>query len=191
MRVGLTGNIGSGKSTVCEVFKILGIPVFSADREAKGYYDTADGKKAVVEKFGRNILDGNTINFKKIASVVFNDKDNLEWLNNRIHPFVRKRFELWEARQSDAPCVIYEAAILFETGRYKEMDIMITISAPEKLRHQRIMKRDGISIEHARERESNQWKQEKKEELSDFVIHNDEKQLVVPQVIQIYNQIIR
>ena len=191
MRVGLTGNIGSGKSTVCKVFNALGIPAFHADDEARKYYSTEKGIEAVIEKFGKGVLEEGSINFKKIAAIVFHDKEKLEWLNNQIHPFVRQKFEDWETKHPDATYLIYEAAILYETGRYNDMDLMITVSAPEDLRHQRIIERDKVSLEDARAREKNQWEQSKKEELADFIIFNDEKQLVVPQVIRIHNRILQ
>lgn len=190
MTVGVTGNIGSGKSTVCKVFQVLGIPSFHADDEAKEFYRLESGKRIIKEKLGREVFYGNEVNLRKVASVVFNDKELLEWLNGQIHPFVRARFVEWKKRHEKAPYVIYEAAILFETGRYRELDLMITVSAPRDLRFNRIMKRDNINREQAEAREKNQWPQEDKEKLSDFVINNDENQLVVPQVVEIHRQVI-
>ena len=190
MTVGVTGNIGSGKSTVCKVFQVLGIPSFHADDEAKEFYRLESGKRIIKEKLGREVFDGNEVNLRKVASVVFNDKELLEWLNGQIHPFVRARFVEWKKSHEKAPYVIYEAAILFETGRYRELDLMITVSAPRDLRFNRIMKRDNINREQAEAREKNQWPQEDKEKLSDFVINNDENQLVVPQVVETHRQII-
>jgi dephospho-CoA kinase len=190
MTIGVTGNIGSGKSTVCKVFQVLGIPSFHADDEAKEFYRLESGRKAVRDKLGPEVFDGDVVNLKKVASVVFNDKKLLEWLNGQIHPFVRNRFEEWKRGFKKAPYVIYEAAILFETGRYRDLDMMITVTAPRELRYERVVQRDAISIEEAGNREKNQWPQEDKEKLSDFVIINDEKHLVVPQVVEIHRQII-
>ncbi len=190
MTVGVTGNIGSGKSTVCKVFQVLGIPSFHADEEAKEFYRLESGKRIIKDKLGREVFDGNEVNLKKVASVVFNDKDLLEWLNGQIHPFVRARFGEWKKSYEKAPYVIYEAAILFETGRYRILDLMITVSAPRNIRIKRIMQRDNIDREQAATREKHQWPQEEKEKLSDFVINNNDNQLVVPQVIEIHKQII-
>lgn len=190
MTVGITGNIGSGKTTVCKVFSALGVPVFQADEEAKKFYSEPGAQQLIREKFGEEVFDGETINYKKIASRVFKDKSLLDWLNRQIHPYVRKRFTEWKEEQPEAPYVIYEAAILFETGRYKEVDKVITVTAPKGLRLKRIMDRDGISEEDARARERNQWDQDRKVDLSDFVIVNDGNVMVLPQVLEIHGQLI-
>ncbi len=190
IKVGLTGNIGSGKSTVSRVFETLGVPVFHADSEAKKFLDQEDVQDSLIKEFGSEIFEDRVINRKKLARLVFNDKQALEFLNSLIHPLVRKDFETWTIVNSEAPYIIQEAAILFESGFYKMFDKVITVGSLQELAVARVMARDGVSEKDVLLRMNNQWSSEKKEELSDFVVYNDGSKLIIPQVLEIHRRLI-
>jgi dephospho-CoA kinase len=189
-RVGLTGNIGSGKSLVAEVFRTFGVPVFDADVEAKAILFTPEVSEKVIRIFGDKILTGKTIDRKKLAGIVFSDSKSLQQLNDIIHPAVRDKFESWSDSVSEKPCLIYEAAILFESGHYKNLFAIITVYADTEIRIRRVMRRDGISREFVMERMKNQWPDERKNALADYVIVNDGKELLIPQVEKIHSKLI-
>jgi dephospho-CoA kinase len=183
LKIGVTGGIGSGKSTVCSIFKCLGVPVFHADEIGRNILiEDRDAKQKVMQLF-------DSLDRKKIAAIVFNDKEKLVQLNAIIHPKVRQAFIEWTDKQK-APFIIEEAAILFESGVYKMLDCIIVVTAPEELRIQRVISRDGVSEVTIRERMKNQWSEEEKIKLADFVIHNNEEGFVIPQVLDIYKQLI-
>lgn len=188
IKIGITGGIGSGKSTVCKVFKVLGIPVFNADEEARRLMQE---DKNLVEKikelFGEEAYLNNKLNRAKLAAMVFENKDLLQKLNALVHPAVGKEFIRWAAKQTDQPYVIKEAAILFESNAHRGLDYVITVSAPEKLRIERIMQRDGVSEEQVKQRMQNQWPERKKVQLADFVVVNDDKKMVLPQVMRLHD----
>jgi dephospho-CoA kinase len=188
IKVGLTGNIGSGKSLVARIFETLHIPVFYADIEAKKILDNPDVREEVVNLFGQDVIEGTRLLRPKIAEIVFSDKQALEKLNQIIHPAVRKQFTIW-ANHQISPYVIYEAAILHESGHYKNMDKIILVKADENLRIKRVVKRDQVSEEQVKSRMQNQWPESKKEEFSDFVIDNNEKDLLIPQVLSVHEEI--
>jgi dephospho-CoA kinase len=188
-KVGLTGNIGTGKSTVARIFETLGIPVFHADEVAKKLLTDESIKLAIQKKFGNTVFTNEIPDRKKLASLVFNDSEALTFLNSLIHPRVRKEFNLWFERQSNHPYVIEEAAILYETGIYKEFDKIITVVSPVDLAISRVMQRDGINREEVEKRMQNQWPQDKKVDLSSFVISNDENHLIIPQVLAIHHEL--
>jgi dephospho-CoA kinase len=191
IKVGLTGNIGSGKSTVCRIFETLGVPVFHADEVAKEMLKEERIQQQIRTKFGNEVFDGNILDRKKLASIVFVDKEALTFLNSLIHPEVRKKLKRWFDEKSDHHYVIEEAAILIEGGSYIEFDKIIMVTAPPELSIKRVMDRDGVKKEDIENRLLNQWSQQKKIELSHFVIHNDEKQLLIPQVLAIHHQLIK
>lgn len=171
--IGLTGGIGSGKTTVAKMFQDLGVPVYIADEEAKKLNDTS---KTIIK--GLKKLLGGTIysadgklNRKKMASMIFNDAELLAKVNNLIHPEVAKHFEKWTALQT-VPYVLKEAAILFESGSHKNCDKVILVTAPEEIRIKRVMNRDKVSREEVLSRMKNQWSEEEKRKLSDFIIEN-------------------
>ena len=188
IKIGITGGLGSGKSTVCKVFKVLGIPVFNADEEARRLMQE---DKNLVEKikelFGEEAYLNNKLNRAKLAAMVFENKDLLQKLNALVHPAVGKEFIRWAAKQTDQPYVIKEAAILFESNAHRGLDYVITVSAPEKLRIERIMQRDGVSEEQVKQRMQNQWPERKKVQLADFVVVNDDKKMVLPQVMRLHD----
>lgn len=188
LKIGLTGNIGSGKTTVAQVFELLGIPVFYADDEAKKVMVTdrllIEGIK---QTFGRQAyFDDGSLNRKYISGIVFNNKAELEKLNALVHPAVFRAFDSFDQLHKDASYVIREAAILFESGSYKMCDRAIMITAPLEVRIARVMERDGISRADVESREARQLSQEEKLKLANDVIINDGKQLVIPQVIALH-----
>lgn len=189
-KVGITGGIGSGKSTVCRVFSILGIPVFEADVVAKQLQSTDAGiRSQLIALFGPAVyLPDMSIDRKYLASIVFNDPSLLLQLNAIIHPAVRKVFFEWCDRQQ-SPYVLLEAAILYESGFYKMMDKVIVVSTDQDQRIQRVMKRDGTTREQVLQRIGNQWTDEQRNKLADFVIHNNDNELIIPQIVEIDKKI--
>lgn len=186
IKVGVTGGIGSGKSVVCKMFRILGIPVFDADSEAKRLMATNAGLIAAIRsEFGDEAYhaDG-TVNRGYLASQVFNDGHRLEKLNGLVHPVAIRAGEEWAQRQI-TPYSIKEAALLFESGSFKLNDYTILVTAPEARRIERVVQRDGVTPEQVRARMQQQWPDEKKERLADFTIVNDGKQALIPQVLEL------
>jgi len=190
IKVGLTGNIGSGKSTVARVFEILGIPVYHADTEAKKLLSDDGVQDMLLKEFGNEVFENGTVNRKKLANLVFNSKEALNFLNSLIHPLVRKDFENWTAVHWEFPYIIQEAAILFESGFYKMFDRVITVTSSREQAVSRVVARDGVSEKDVLNRMKNQWSSERKQKLADFVINNDESELVIPQVLNINRQLI-
>ncbi len=190
LKIGITGGIGSGKSTVCRVFSVMGIPVFEADKVARKLMDTDEEiHEKLVRLFGAAVyLPDQTVNRKYLAGIVFKDPSLLAQLNEIVHPVVRKTFFDWCERQK-SPYIIHEAAILFESGFYKMMDKTITVATNEDERIQRVMKRDGTTMELVKERIKNQWSDEERIKLADFVIGNNDDQLIIPQIIEIDKKI--
>ena len=186
IKIGITGGIGSGKSTVCRVFAALGIPVFEADHSAKELMNSdKEIHKRLVSIFGNAVyLPDHTIDRKYLAEIVFNDSSLLSELNAVVHPVVRQSFFDW-CEQQQSPYVIHEAAILFESGFYKLMDKTIAVIANEEERIQRVVKRDKTSMELVRQRIRNQWSDQQRMALADYVISNNEIDLITPQIIEI------
>lgn len=170
--IGLTGGIGSGKSTIAKHIEQLGIPVYIADLEAKKILETVVVIDKIIDAFGENILENNKIDRTKLSKLVFENPEKLKILNSIIHPEVALHFKNWVAENQNFPIVIKEAAILFESGSYKDCDKIILVTAPKEVRIQRVMKRDNLSREAIESRIANQWSEERKEKLSDFIIIN-------------------
>ena len=170
--IGLTGGIGSGKTTIANYFASLGVPVYIADEEAKKILYTPDAVAEVTAVFGKEVLTEGVPDRKKLAEVVFNNPEKLQQLNQIIHPKVGEHFYNWLTLHDDEPFVIKEAAILFESGSYKGCDKVILVTAPENIRVERVMQRDGVTEQEVRGRMANQWSDERKKELSDFIINN-------------------
>ncbi|HWZ34820.1 MAG TPA: dephospho-CoA kinase [Mucilaginibacter sp.] len=188
LKIGITGNIGSGKTTVSKMFEVLGIPVFYADIAAKNIMTDDPQLVAGIKKaFGNDayFADG-SLNRKYIANIVFNDDAELTKLNGLTHPAVFRAFDSWVAGIRNAPYVIKEAALLFETTSYKMCDYSLLVTAPLELRIERVMQRDNIAAAEVRVREAKQFTQEKKRELADYNIENDETQLLIPQVLALH-----
>ncbi|TBX66599.1 dephospho-CoA kinase [Flavobacterium silvisoli] len=170
--IGLTGGIGSGKTMIANYMKSLGIPVYIADDEAKNLMETREVIDAIVNEFGDEIFVNNSLNREKLAKIVFTDPNKLQKLNAIIHPAVKKHFETWLHHHSTYPFVIKEAAILFESGSYRDCDAVITVTAPLETRIQRVIARDKTSRENVLQRMQNQWTDEQRIDQSDYVIHN-------------------
>jgi dephospho-CoA kinase len=189
-KIGLTGGIGSGKSTVAEIFSRLGVPVFVSDAVARQLQEEdATVRTLITEVFGKEIYSENKLDRASVAEIVFADKKKLEQLNAIVHPAVGKAFESFCEQHRDAKYVLKESAILFEIGDDKNLDGMIVVTAPDELRIQRVMQRDGIEKSAVLQRIKNQVKQEEKVKKADYVIGNDEKQLLIPQVLQVNEEI--
>ena len=187
-KIGLTGGIGVGKTFVAEVFQKLNIPVFNADIEAKlCLVNNFDLINSVKNEFGEKIYLHGIFRKEALADIVFNNTDALKKLNSLVHPFVRESFTLW-CKEQENKILIKEAAILFESKSNLELDSIICVSAPYNLRIKRLQKRDGASLEDIKKRIANQMSQEKKENLSDYIIYNDEKQLILPQILNIIKE---
>ena len=187
-KIGLTGGIGVGKTYVSKIFQQMGIPVFNADEQAKKcMVEDANLKAAVQLAFGENMYINGVLQKEALAKIVFNNTEDLAKLNALVHPLVKQKFENWCTQQATL-MVIKEAAILFESDGHLYLDAVVCVSAPEKLRIERMQKRDGSSVEQIESRMSKQIPQVEKEELSDFLIVNDEEQLLLPQVLAIIKE---
>lgn len=189
--VGLTGGIGSGKTIVSEVFKSIGIPVYNSDIEAKILMNTdSDIINKLKMIFGYNIYNSeNQLDRKKLADLIFNNKDKLNTVNSIVHPPVKKHFQIWMNKQNSL-YVIKETAILFESGTYKDVDKIITVSAPLSLRIKRLILRDNSNKKKIMERIKNQLNDEYKIKNSDFVINNNNEELILPQILSIHNNLL-
>lgn len=191
LKVGITGGIGSGKTTVCQVFETLGIPVLYADRVARYLMENdailIDGIKHL---FGKDIYNGGKIDRQRVGNIVFNKPGILEQLNSLIHPATIRYGRQWMEKQS-SPYVIKEAAIFFESGSYKDMNVMIGVSAPQTLRIFRTMGRDSITQEKVLERMANQMDDDEKMKRCDYVIVNDDITPILPQVLRIHEELLQ
>lgn len=189
-RIGLTGNIGTGKSTVARIFEILGVPVYHADKQAREILESDKVIEQIGLIFGKQVLNTmHQVDRKALARLVFNDKDKLAALNNLIHPLVEEDFLQWCEKHTDQNYILHEAAILFESGFDRLFDANILVTAPEELCITRVMARDGITKEMVSDRIINQWPQEKKMPMADYVLINDEILMVIPQVLAIHQEI--
>jgi len=191
IKVGLTGGIGSGKSTVAKIFETLGIPVYYADEVARRLMNAhPELKSSIVEHFGEAAYKEDQLDRKYLASVVFNDPLKLERLNALTHPITMKDAEEWMNRQI-SPYVIKEAALLFESGSAGQLDYVIGVYAPQHIRVKRVMERDGMPVEEVMKRMSRQIDEEMKMKLCNFIIVNNEQQLVIPQVLELHQRFIK
>jgi len=191
LKIGLTGGIGSGKSTVAQIFEVLGIPVYYADIEAKRLMNhDAELRSAITRIFGNDAYANNTLNRKYISSIVFSDPAKLGLLNSIVHPATKKDSEKWMGRQTTL-YAIHEAALIFEAKVSDRLDHVIGVSSPQELRIKRAMERDNISREEVLQRISKQLDEETKMSKCDFVLTNDEKQLLIPQVLELHEKLIQ
>ncbi|MHB8207888.1 dephospho-CoA kinase [Mucilaginibacter sp.] len=190
LKIGITGNIGSGKTTVSKIFEVLGIPVFYADDEAKKVMVSDNILIAELKKaFGaKSYFEDGSLNRKHISRIVFNNEAELKKLNAIVHPAVFRAFNSWVPQFKSAPYVLKEAALLFESSSYKMCDKSIMVTAPLELRIERVMLRDGFSRDEILNREARQFSEEKKLQLADYTIKNDNTALVIPQVLALHEQ---
>lgn len=189
--VGLTGGIGSGKTTVANFFHDLGVPVYIADEEAKKLMNVSTSlKEEIIALFGEQAYKKNHLDRKFIASLVFGNKEKLESLNALVHPEVTRHFNQWKQKQT-APYLLYEAAILFEKGGYKKCDFNILVTANHSEKIKRLVQRDNSTIEEIAARMSHQWPDEKKLKLADFIIENKDFSTTREQVQKIHNYLLK
>lgn len=190
-KIGLTGGIGSGKTTVARVFEVLGVPVFYSDVEAKRCMQedlslVADLKSV----FGEHIYEEGQLQKEVLAKLIFQDSQALKKINALVHPAVQRRFEQWCAQQH-SPYVLKEAAILFEAAADKGLDAVICVTAPDEIRLERVIRRDGSTAQEVKDRMAKQWSQAEKVNRSSYHIVNDGVQAVLPQIMRIHEDIIR
>ncbi|OYU95169.1 MAG: dephospho-CoA kinase [Bacteroidetes bacterium B1(2017)] len=191
IKVGITGNIGSGKSTVARIFSILGIPIYDADTRAKAVMiENQSLVQSIKELIGEDSYasDG-SLNRAIISQKVFSNSTLLQGLNALVHPAVFKDFDDWVLRQ-DSPYVLKEAALLIESGSYKTLDKLIVVSAPEEIRLKRSIERDASNEAAIRDRMKNQMPEEEKLKMAHFCVQNHE-QLLIPQVIKIHQELLK
>lgn len=172
--IGLTGGIGSGKTTIAKYIHTFGIPLYIADDQAKKLMESQEIIDAIKNIFGKAIFENEILDRAKLAKIVFNEPEKLEQLNAIIHPAVKRDFQDWLLQNKSAPFIIYEAAILFESGNYKNCDYIITVVAPVDIRIERVMKRDKTNRELILKRIQAQWTDEQRISKSDFIIENED-----------------
>jgi dephospho-CoA kinase len=190
-RLGITGGIGSGKTTVCRIFRVLGVPVFVADLAAKDVMDNDDGIRNLVNTIaGKNLYVTGSLDRKELAGLIFNSPEKLHSINELVHPAVLDKFKEW-SDNSDEPYVIMESAILFEAKADALVDRVLTLSAPVEERIARVMGRNDLSREQVLERISNQLEDEEREEQSYYVINNADNEMILPDILKIHSDMLR
>lgn len=190
LKIGITGGIGSGKSVVANILQQMGFPVYDSDSRAKALTQTnADIRQQLTAMFGDNLFKDNILDKKALSQLIFSSDKNLKAVNAIIHPVVVGDFATWTTRQN-AAAVFLESAILMESGLYQKMDKIILVTAPEKLRIDRVMKRSQLSEKEIQQRMQMQKTEEALAEKADFVILNDEKHLLIPQVRSILQKLL-
>lgn len=190
-KIALTGNIGSGKTIISEIFSKLGIPVYNADENARRILFSEQVRSTLIDTFGKDIMDeSGLLDRNKIADIVFKSPLLLKQLNLIVHPLVMDDFFKWCNDQPNAGIVILESAIIFENGLEIYLDKVILVTAPEELRISRVMKRDGVDRQKVLDRIKNQMPEKQKASKADFIIKNGEKELVIPQVLKVYSKLV-
>lgn len=192
LKIGITGGIGTGKSTICDIFALLGIPVYNADKAAKRLMATnEDLKKQLIATFGTAAFTSTgDLDTTYIANKVFTDEKALKQLNALVHPAVLADFDQWCSQQI-APYVLKEAALLIESGSYKQCDYTILVESPLALRIQRLLSRDNSSEAQIRARIANQLSEEEKAKVANYLLLNDEKHLLIPQILALHTQFLK
>lgn len=186
LRIGLTGGIGSGKSTVAHIFNVLGIPIYDADAAAKKLMAEDETlKRNILDAFGENAYINGNLNRRFLSEVVFDDENKIKLLNSMVHPVTIKDADEWMKKQN-APYLIKEAALIFESGSDKYLDIVIGVKSPLSLRIERTMKRNHITAAEVEARMRFQMDEDKKMELCNFIIENNEKEMLIPQVLLLH-----
>ena len=191
LKIGLTGGIGSGKSTAAEIFGSLGVPIYNADLRARWLMNNDAALRQKIENhFGDQAYDADgNLNRPFLSSAVFNDPEKLKLLNSLVHPAVQLDYESWLSEHSQSAYTLKEAAILFESGSSKNLDAVIVVSAPEDLRIERVTKRDNSSKKDILARMANQMGEEERLKLADYVLVNDGIELLIPQILKIHRKI--
>jgi dephospho-CoA kinase len=193
LQIGITGGMGSGKTTVCKIFEALDIPVYYADDRAKWLMaNDPDLKKKITERFGKEAYsDTGALNRAYLADRVFGDPESLQALNALVHPAVGRDSQRWQEMQQNVPYTIKEAALIFESGSFRQLDKVIVVFAPRELRIQRIMRRDGLARDAIEARMDRQMPEEEKIKKADFVIYNDGRASLIRQIWQIHHQLLQ
>jgi dephospho-CoA kinase len=190
MKLGITGGIGSGKTSVCKVFNVLGIPVFAADTEAREIMDSDAGVIENVKRItGFDLYASGKLDRAELARLIFHNENLLKKINAVIHPVVFEQFRIWE-RSVSAPYSIMEAAILFESGASDLVDRIVTVVAPVEERIERVVRRNNLTREEVISRIKNQSDDEDKIRRSDFVIYNSEHEMIIPSILKIHEEIL-
>lgn len=188
LKVGITGGIGTGKSTVCELFKLKGAPIYNADLAAKKLYtESAELKAIILKEFGDNIYEGDVFFKDRLAKLVFSNKEKLARLNKIIHPMVQAQSAQWFATQQ-APYAIKEAALMIESKSHEELDVLILVQSPLDLRLERVAARDNKSKRDIEARINNQMPEDEKASYAHHIIYNNNEQALIPQVITLHNK---
>jgi dephospho-CoA kinase len=188
-RIGLTGNIGSGKSTVAGIFEVLRVPVFYSDVAAKCLYQRTEVKEELRVLFpDMELFKGGVLQKQLLSKIIFSDKEALEKINRLIHPLVEQEFQHWKNSRENCPYMVQESAIIFENNLQSRFDDVIHVAAPLEIRLQRIMNRDHLDRSQAEVRMSNQLPEENKRNLADYIIENNGQLLLIPQVMWLHKQ---
>ena len=187
-KIGLTGNIGSGKTTVGKIFETLGVPIFNADGEAKKLMSVNPLKNQLIETFGQAVFQEGHLNKKYLSTIIFNEPDKRRLINQLVHPQVQFHFEKWCQNQNSS-YIIKEAAILFESGTYKSLDAIICVTCPEAIRIERLLQRDGLTLSQIQQRIHSQWEEKNIIEKSDYILDNSGNQLIIPQVLNLHQKL--
>ncbi|MEO1516554.1 MAG: dephospho-CoA kinase [Bacteroidota bacterium] len=192
LKVGITGGIGSGKTSMCKLFSLLDIPIYHADVRAKELMVSDPRLKRKIRIiFGDEAyLPDGKLNRSHIANIVFYNKSKLEALNDLVHPAVAEDSLRWHNSQSDVPYTLKDAALLFESHSYRALDYIITVFAPEELRIKRVMARDGLQEHEVKARIRRQMSEEEKMKMADFVLYNGRKDKLIPQIVHIHDQLL-
>lgn len=190
LKLGITGGIGSGKTTVCRIFNVLGIPVFDADKVAKKIMDTDKNMMISLNSIaGKDLYLSGTLDKAELANLIFNNESLLAKVNALVHPVFYDLFDKWVLEQT-TPYVIMEAAIIFESGGAKHLDRILSVVAPVEDRIARVIKRNALSKEQVLERIRNQMDDESRIKLSDYVIYNSENEMIIPSIMKIHAEIL-
>ena len=191
LKVGLTGGIGSGKTTVAKIFTSLGIPVFSADQEARHLMETSEDIISSIKSFfGNDSYNDSGINRKYLAKMVFSDPASLLKLNQLTHPAVHRQFDSWAKQHQDVPYLVEESALLCEAEALRYFDFLVLVIAPQNKRIERVMKRDGVTEQEVKNRINSQMTDEEKIPLAHFLIFNDDQNMVLNQVLAFHKKMI-
>lgn len=193
LKIGITGGIGAGKSIICRIFSTIGVSVYDADSRAKWLMNNdPELQKKIIEIFGEDAYKDGLLNRAQIAKIAFKAPDLLQKLNNLVHPRVGNDYQQWVQAHAAEAYTLKEAALLLEAGSYKELDKIIVVSAPEKIRTERVLTRDTHRTpEDVQNIMNKQWTEEEKLQYADFVIKNDGTELVIPQVMKIHQQLMK
>ena len=192
VKVGITGGIGAGKTLVANIFRTFGIPVYNSDREAKRLMNEDPGlKEQIINLFGQKAYAKEVLNRDYLAEIVFKNQDNLSRMNSLVHPVVKKDYNKWLTKYKNKTIAIKEAALLFESGSYKDLDYTILVFAPKSIRIRRVLLRDeNRSKGDIEDIIDKQMSESRKKKLSDFIIINDGEKMVIPQVLEIYENLL-